>query len=507
MESSIRSSHTFIEKLARKLPLLFLLYVAALYGTTAVLQDGLFERDGYYHARFAEMMPERGLDREFQWTQLSTWRERFCDKEFLYHLAMMPFAQIGDDPIFGARLFAVLLSVTVMAGLYLVLRAHTVPWPVFFAALPFAAGGLFLARLGMIRSHVLSMALLMLGMHFLLQSRWRALFVLGFIYAWSYTMPFILLMTAIPFVAGVWIKGEGLNWKLPAAAGIASALGLAIHPYSPETLESFLTYLQVFQIGMQGTRSSGFELGNEIYPYAFTVFFNIYPLVVVLVPALILFAVWQWKQLTASTVGVILSTLLWVAMTAASARFVEYSVLLLALACALAIRDTRSVDFGIGKIFSLNKDMRRIFDITAVAILLGLHIRSMTFYTYYQTQAAPPRRFTGVSQWMEKNLKPGETVINLFWDDFPELFYDGSGQKYLWGLDPTYSIREDKEKAALLEQFRSHQLLLDGKRMKESFQSRVLVLRTRREAGFPELAFPPFHKVYGDTSGVVYVIK
>ncbi len=507
MEPPIRSNRTVNEKLARILPLLFLLYVAALYGATAVMQDGLFERDGYYHARFAEMMPDRGLDREFQWTQLSTWRERFCDKEFLYHLAMMPFAQIGDEPIFGAKLFAVLLSVTVMAGLYLVLRAHAAPWPVFFTALPFAAGGLFIARLGMIRSHVLSMALLMLGMHLLLKGKWRTLFLLGFIYAWSYTMPFILLMTAIPFVAGVWIKGEGLNWKLPAAAGIASALGLAIHPYSPETLESFLTYLQVFSIGMQGKGTSGFELGNEIYPYALPVFSNIYPLVVVLVPALIIFAVWQWKQLTASAVGVLFSTLFWVAMTAASARFVEYSVLLLTLAYALALRDTRKVDFGLGKIFSLKKDIRLILGITAVVILLGLHLRSMTFYTYYQTQAAPPRRFTGTSHWMEKNLKPGETVINLFWDDFPELYYDGARQTYLWGLDPTYSIREDKEKAGLLEQFRSHKLLLDGKRMAEIFQSRVLVLRTRREAGFPELAFPPFHKVYGDTSGVVYVIK
>ena len=494
------------DRLKLALPLLFLLYVASLYGTTAVLQDGLFERDGYYHARFAEMMPERGLDREFAWTQLSTWRERFCDKEFIYHLAMMPFAQIGNDPIFGARFFSVLLSVTVMAGLFLVLRANAVRWPVFFAALPLAAGGLFIARLGMIRSHVLSMALLMLGIHLLLKGRWRALFALGFLYAWSYTMPFVLLMTAVPFMIGMWIKGGGLNWKLPAAAGIGSALGLAIHPYSPETLESFLTYLQVFRIGMQGTGQSGFELGNEIYPYALPVFFNIYPLVVVLVPALMIFTAWQWKKLTASTIGVILSMLFWVVMTAASARFVEYSVLLLAIACALIVRDTFSVDFGIARIFTLHKDMRRVIGWTAIALLIGLHARSMSFYTYYQTKAAPPRRFIGATQWMKENLQPGETVINLFWDDFPELFYDGAHQRYLWGLDPTYSIRDNYDKAELLEQYRSHKLMLDGKKMAHTFQSRVLVLRTKREAGFPELAFPPFRKVYGDSSAVIYAI-
>lgn len=503
MESPIRNKTRF----ERSLPAIFFLYVTILYGTTAVLQDGLFERDGYYHARFAEMMPERRLGGEFEWTQLSTWRERFCDKEFLYHLAMMPFAQIGDEPIYGAKVFAILLAVMVMIALYYLLRTNAVRWPLFFTALPFAAGGLFIARLGMIRSHVLSMALLMVGMHILLKGNWRALFVLGFIYAWSYTMPFVLLMTAAPFVIGMWIKGGGFSWKLPAAAGIGSALGLAIHPYSPETLESFLTYLQVFSIGMQGKGSSGFELGNEIYPYALPVFFNIYPLVVILVPALILFAIWQRKQITTSTAGVLFSALFWIAMTAASARFVEYSVLLLAIACAFIVRDTAATDFGLARIFELHKDMRRVIGWTAVALLIGLHARSMSFYTYYQTKSAPPLRFTGATQWMAKHLEPGETVINLFWDDFPELYYDGAHQRYLWGLDPTYSIRDDYDKALLLEQFRSHKLMLDGKKMAETFKSRAVVLRTSRESAYPELSFPPFRKVYGDSSAVLYVIN
>ena len=141
------------------LPLLFFLYVFCLFGATALLQDGLFERDGYYHARLAQMMPERGISQHFPWTQLSTWKDRYCDKEFLYHIAMMPFAQIGGEPILGARLFAALLSVAVVVILFLVLRANGARWPLFFTALPLGMGGLFLARLGMIRSHVLSMLL------------------------------------------------------------------------------------------------------------------------------------------------------------------------------------------------------------------------------------------------------------------------------------------------------------------------------------------------------------
>ena len=211
-----RSPHRF----KRILPFLFFLYVAALFGATAIYQDVLFERDGYYHARFAEMMPERWLDRNFEWTQLSTWRDRFCDKEFLYHLVMMPFARIGDEPIHGAKVFAVLLSLTVLFGLYKLLRFHGIKWPLFFTALPLAAGGLFIARLGMIRSHVLSMGLLIIGIHWLIKGKWKPLFALGFIYAWSYTMPFVLFMTAVPVVIGKWLKSRTLDWKSPVAAGV-----------------------------------------------------------------------------------------------------------------------------------------------------------------------------------------------------------------------------------------------------------------------------------------------
>ena len=43
-------------------------------------------------------------------------------------------------------------SVAFVFALFLVLRANGARWPVFFAALPLATGGLFVARLGMIRS-------------------------------------------------------------------------------------------------------------------------------------------------------------------------------------------------------------------------------------------------------------------------------------------------------------------------------------------------------------------
>ena len=90
-------------------------------------------------------------------------------------------------------------------------------------------------------------------------------------------------------------------------------------------------------MGLQGAGKSGFELGNEIYPYPLPVFFDIYPLLVILVPLLVLFVLFRRKRLTPETLGVFLSALCWFVMTMASARFVEYSVLLLVIAISLPV--------------------------------------------------------------------------------------------------------------------------------------------------------------------------
>jgi hypothetical protein len=485
-------------------PIALLLYVLGLFAATALLQDGLFERDGYYHARLAQLMPARGLSRSFPWTQLSTWRDGYCDKEVLYHLAMAPFAQLGPEPILGARLFSVLLAVAVVATLFLVLRAHGVPWPAYFAALPLASGGLFLARLGMIRSHVLSMLLLLVGLHFMLQRRWRALLVLGFLYAWCYTVPFVLVLTAAPFAAGVWLGKGGLDWRSVLAAGAGAVLGLVVHPYSPLTLETFFTYVQIFRIGLAGVGQSGFELGNEIYPYPLPVFFDIYPLIVLGVPVLGVVVAARWSRLSAETRGMLAAAAFWAAMTMVSARFVEYLVLLLAVAVALVARDLAGGAPVLSAWFARARWRRWAGALAALGLLAGFHARSMAFYVHYQGRAAPARFFDGAGAWMARHLAPGETVVNLYWDDFPDLFYSAPRQHYLWGLDPTYSIRLDPGRATLLERTRRREIPLDPRLLAEAFQARYLVLRAGRADAYPGLRRPPAREVYRDASAVVY---
>jgi hypothetical protein len=145
--------------------------------------------------------------------------------------------------------------------------------------------------------------------------------------------------------------------------------------------------------------------------------------------------------------------------------------------------------------------------VAALAVLVGFHVRSMTFYVHYQTKAAPARFFDGAGAFMARNLAPAETVINLYWDDFPDLFYSAPWQRYLWGLDPTYSLRFDEPRTLALERARRHEDPLDGWALKRRFGARWLVLRASRVDRYPELGRPPFRLEYYDDSAALYRIQ
>jgi hypothetical protein len=108
---------------------------------------------------------------------------------------------------------------------------------------------------------------------------------------------------------------------------------------------------------------------------------------------------------------------------------------------------------------------------------------------------------------MARHLAPEEVVVNLYWDDFPDLFYSAPRQRYLWGIDPTYTIRFDAERARLLERTRRREIPLDPQALVQAFGARYLVLRASRAAAYLELQRPPCREVYRDGSAVVFRLE
>src|SRR5262245_6411154 len=195
----------------------------------------LVDRDSLYHARYAQLLPERGLSREFPWTQESVWRDGFSDKEFLFHVLLVPFCR-GDDPAGGAKVAAWLMGVGLLAAIAWVLTANGIRAAWFWVFLVPALGNHFLFRMQEVRPAILSLILLLLGLHFLLNSRWKSLAAVGLVYSWTYTAPHLLAIFALLDALVRWADEGRFEWRGIAFSAGGVLAGLVIHPYFPNDL-------------------------------------------------------------------------------------------------------------------------------------------------------------------------------------------------------------------------------------------------------------------------------
>ncbi|MFA5139274.1 MAG: hypothetical protein WC728_08570 [Elusimicrobiota bacterium] len=490
---------------AKAAPLLVFAASAAFFAALNLVPAGLTERDGYFHARLAQMLPERGLSRSFPWMQASTLRDRFWDKEFLYHALMCPFAR-GEDPVRGAIVFSALLSACVFLAFHLLLRAHRVRWPLLFTLVLAAMGGTFLLRISFIRSHVLSVLLMLLGLHLCLRGNWKALVFLGFAYSWSYSFPLILPAVILAMSLGRWVGKGGADWKSPVAALGGVFLGLVIHPYFPNSLEGISTYLQVLRLALAGRSLSLVEVGKEFAPFSTRSFLLAYPLMTALVLGLGLTGWRSSRRASPETMGLLLTAACAFVGTMVFVRFIEYAAPIVAAAAAFTVRDCLAGrETGLSRWSAARPAAAWALTLCLALCLVGLTARGAA-HAFHMAADNDPPRFRNAARWMAERLDPGETVVNLWWDDFPELFYDGSRQRYVVGLDPTYMLRFDAEKAALLEGMRMARLPIDAQALADSFGARYMILRTPNARFYPQLISGAWEPVYHDNQAAIFAL-
>ncbi|HYF51854.1 MAG TPA: hypothetical protein VEJ63_20725, partial [Planctomycetota bacterium] len=452
------STSTGARRISRVGAALLILYFTLVFQGLEFSGAGVMERDGYYHARYSQMLPEFGLSRSFPWMDAARFRDNWCDKDFLYHVFLAPFCQDPVDPIIGAQWATVLLFALTLALSYVIAERLGMRFPVLLPAILGAGGALWWLRMLMVRSHVISVLFLMAAMALAyaevagrLKRAWLWIGILGFLYAWSYSMPPLLLWVVGAAAIGRYIGGGGLEWKTTLAAAVSVGLGLIVHPYSPATLETLFTHVHVALTGMgmqQTAHASG--VGTEFHPLPFVEgFLRSETIVAVLVVlcALFAFQAWRRKQLRPATVAALCVALCALALNFRFTRFAEYNIPAWALTAGMVWTD-RFRDLDLGELYRAQKLKAAAVLVACVALIAGLN-----WWTVYELQPVmakqPPVAFRGAARWMEKNLEPNEVVLNFWWSDWPELYYTSQRQRYTVGLDPQFLDRYHPERSRI----------------------------------------------------------
>ncbi|TNF71833.1 MAG: hypothetical protein EP299_10820 [Acidobacteria bacterium] len=198
-------------------------------------QPTFHDADSYFHLAVARVYAEEGFFAELLWARLSLMAERFGDKEFLFHVLLMPFAALSEGAEGGRVALAFLNALIAAALAYLGIRAIGV-WGALLPFFLFFTSADWVWRLTRIRAELLSLLLLLVALALIANRRYRWLAVVGAVFALSYTAfhAFFGLCFLIFLFRG-WVR-KRWDLQLPLYALLGVVVGLLVHPHFPDNL-------------------------------------------------------------------------------------------------------------------------------------------------------------------------------------------------------------------------------------------------------------------------------
>lgn len=390
--------------------------------------------DGYYHIKYAYLMRTEGLWTEFPWAQFSLWRDHFADKEFLFHILLIPFTYFNDLTI-GAKHATVLLGATLIASFNLVLRLQKVPLRYLWLVLLLVAGDVLLYRLQLPRPHLLSMILMLWLVYATINRRYILLAILSFTYAQAYTAMHMPIVLGIIYCLGqLWLR-EKITWKalyVPTLAVLASVLA---SPFFPNNLIVF--FVQNLDLAWkQLTLGINLFQGSEIKPMGTRYFllFNL-PLLLPLCGTWYL-AFTHPRKISPQSVHLLAITFAFLVLTLISKRFVEYLYPVGLLCCACFYRDWLAEI----SVWEWMRQHRVKAALTTAAVLIFVSTSGAYSYRnlYRDIERLRPSKYEGGAKFLQKATPKGETVFTCDWDDAPELFYFNHHNRYMIFMDPVF---------------------------------------------------------------------
>ncbi|KAA0215730.1 hypothetical protein EDM80_05090 [bacterium] len=459
---------------------------------------GLLDVDGYYHIKMGELYRTGDVQRagvDFHWARESIWNGQFSDKDYLYHLYLVPFAALlANGPHDAEGLIAagkaaccvnmVLLTMAVFAALRImgVRRA----W-LYTLLMIFFGGGYFVFRVNLNRSYMFSIALALLGYVLIARTTlpharkgaWLGLFLLSAIYALSYTAShFLLVLLAVRGVLQLLVgapAGETrlseLRCNLLTAAVIAAGIltGVLLHPDPSAALHHWwVQSIVVMALSHQDSVGRALDevmrvLFNEQTNYARhidialgmelqemggrgLVFDNFAALFApMLLPLFAAWARWRPSREAVLTGGVSIAVL---CMFLLNMRFVEYVGPFSALAVGLwmeGVLASRGYQAWQRQAPALSRAAP-----LALALIAGISVVGFWLGSGLGLRPADRGEIAPAGLWLQQNTQAhGKVVYHDRWDDFCHLLFYASECDYLAGLDPTFFAVKNRERYEL----------------------------------------------------------
>lgn len=391
--------------------------------------------DGFYHIKFSYLLRTEGFISTFKWADFSIWKYLFSDKDFLYHLYLIPFTYI-ENLEEGIKIATVILAAAVTISFFKIMELNKINGASFWFFVLMLSSTYFLFRINSPRPQSLSVLLALWTIHCIINNHRYRLALLSFLYCTAYTASFLPCIFSLIASIYRYYFADEVEWKTPLASFMGFLVGMTFHPYFPDNWH-FL-WIQNFYIFFLQNTDVGKVMASELHPMNTrdVIYFNAL-IVLTLVAAFI--TAMSWPQKIDIKTGIIFCiSLPLLILTAHSKRFTEYSI-----PCSLLFAGFFFNNYLSGTnlatiknyIFMRPKRSSSVIFFTLIVVVFSSFITVSSLAKQYDVKES---QYKAAALYLSSSVPKDEVIFTCDWDDAPELWFYNSNNRYLVFLDPSF---------------------------------------------------------------------
>jgi len=463
---------------------------------------GFAGNDGYYHAKMGLLFHQQGLKPTPPHLPLTILNEEdFYDHHILYHVYLSLFAKVDPEIDGGIELTRSIKTASIwlpslaFIAVWWLLRKQGVVWASIWSLGLFALSGDFLYRMSLPRAQSASLLILVLGLHWLLQKRYRWLLPLSFIFVWSYNAFPLLFIIAGVYVIATALTERRLVREALVFPAFGILLGLVVNPYFPKDI------FFIFNHFLPKITDSITPVGVEWYPYETWVLVQDSGWALGIFLLGVLAMGWQEKRPDRATLTVFLLTIVFGIMLFKARRFIEYFPAFVLIFTALTFRPL------IKQWQEKQPYLKRWWPLLLILLMAFPFVKTMQIAQTSMRTSDPADQYAAAVLWLKVYSEPGSTVFQLDWDDFPRLFFYDSDKIYTVGLDPTFMELCDPDLYAEWVDVTQGKVDLPSALISEDFNGDYVFTDLEHQE-FLQVAFedPSLEEIYRDKYAIIFKV-
>lgn len=431
------------------------------------LTPKIWGADGYLHIRMAEMMKDQGFLKSLPQARFSYFLDKFSDKDWLYHVLLIPFT-LGKDIFIGAKWAALIFSGVFYSSLVIIASYYVNPIGLALVGLAPFLSSHFLLTLMRPRPMILGITLGLWVVDGFFRKKGKRVF-------WSsllYSMMHITGVLAVAYGGVVsgwrWLFKKEVKIKLLGMATLGVVLGFIIHPNFPNNL--FYFYLNGILVPFFAAKWGVLELGAEFFPLSTLEYLKNYPLIIFGLLTMVLVVLVERPKIKIRTQMMIILASIFVVMGMMSQRYIAHGYPFMILGLGMFLSDWTS-DRGFKQFLKKIKRGINLLMLTGVAMVLMLI--GSSFKQVVATAKGTTimnGHYEEMGNWLKDNVPEGELIFHANWSDTQYFIGINPKNDYFVTLDPVYMWHKNQDLYKLYRAVAFAQLEDPYKILKEVFK-------------------------------------